>query len=87
MLKDKDTSTSGKLGIGCDDDLNVGDEVVNAEDHTTICVEEEPVHRRNKTEYAQREREREAQIISLFIKCNSYTITTNLYKRLQSHFI
>ena len=89
MLKDKDTSTSGKLGIGCDDDLNVGDEVVNAEDHTTICVEEEPVHRRNKTEYAQREREREAQSISLLRiqQLQKQPTTTNLYKRLQSHFI
>ena len=37
----------------------VGDEAVNAEDHTTICGEEELAYRRNKAEYAQRERERE----------------------------
>ena len=37
----------------------VGDETVNAEDHTTICGEEEPAYMRSKTEYAQREKERE----------------------------
>ena len=46
----------------------VGDEAVNAEDHTTICGEEEFAYRRGRTEYAQREREREAQRICLFIK-------------------
>ena len=67
----------------------VGDEAVNAEDHTTICGEEEPAYRGSNTEYAQGERERERQKrISLYSqKCNSYNITTNLYKRLQSHFI
>ena len=46
-------------------------EAVNAEDHTAICDVEEPVYRRSKAEYAQRERE--AQRISLFIKkCNNY---------------
>ena len=43
----------------------VGDEAVNAEDYTTVCGEEEPVYRRCKGEYAEREREREAQRISL----------------------
>ena len=48
---------------------------VNAEDHTiTISLEEEPAYRRCKTEYAQREREREAQIISLI---KSATVTKN----------
>ena len=37
----------------------VGDEAVNAEDHTVFYGEEEPAYRRCKTEYAQRERERE----------------------------
>mgnify|MGYP006973974078 CR=1 FL=1 len=49
--------------------IRVGDEVVNAENHTAICGEEEPAYRRCKVEYAQRERERErereAQRISL----------------------
>ena len=36
----------------------VGDKVVNAEDHTTFCVEEEPAYRRGEARYAQRERER-----------------------------
>ena len=44
----------------------VGDEAVNAEDHTAICDVEEPAYRKSKAEYAQRERE--AQRISLFIK-------------------
>ena len=38
----------------------VGDKAVNAEDHTTIYVEE-PAYSRCKTKYAQREREQEAQ--------------------------
>ena len=33
MLKDKDTSTSGKLGIGCDEDLNT---TKKADSETTI---------------------------------------------------
>ena len=66
---------------------------VNAEDHTaTICVEEEPAHSRCKTEYAERERERErereAQRISLLTRMQQLQLrTTNLYKRLQSHFV
>ena len=36
----------------------VGDEAVNAEDHTTFYGEEEPAYWRSKIEYAQRERER-----------------------------
>ena len=32
--------------------LTVGDEAVNAEDHTATCGEEEPAYRRNKTKYA-----------------------------------
>ena len=42
-------------------ELLVGNKAVNAEDHTTICGEEEPAYRRSKAKYAQREREREAQ--------------------------
>ena len=55
----------------------VGDEAVNAEDHTTICGEEEPAYRRSKAKYVEREREREreAKRISLFIK--NATITNN----------
>ena len=43
---------------------SVEDEAVNAEDHTTICGEEEPAYRRSNTEYVQRERERETKSIS-----------------------
>ena len=43
--------------------LLIGDEAVNAEDHTTICGEEEPAYRRSKTEYAQRERERHKEYL------------------------
>ena len=50
----------------------VEDKAVNVEDHTTFYDVEELAYRRNKARYAQREREREAQRISLFIKCNSY---------------
>ena len=35
----------------------VGDEAVNAEDHTSICDVEEPAYRRNKARYAGGERE------------------------------
>ena len=69
----------------------VGDEAVNAEDHTTICDVEEPAYRRSKAKYAHRERERKTQIMSLFIKnatvTNMNNNNNNLYKRLQSHFI
>ena len=42
-------------------------------DHTIrICEEEILAYRRYETEYREREREREAQIISLLAKCNSY---------------
>ena len=42
--------------------------VVNAEDHTaTIYVEEEPAYSRCKTEYAQRERERERGTKNVYI--------------------
>ena len=46
----------------------VGHKAVNAEDHTTLCGEEEPTYRRCKTEYAQRERKRErgTKSISLY---------------------
>ena len=45
-------------------DVHVGDEkAVNAEDHTTLYVEDEPTYSRSKTEYAHRERE--AQRVSL----------------------
>ena len=45
----------------------VGNEAVNAEDHTAICGGEEPAYRGSKVEYSQREREREreAQRVSL----------------------
>ena len=36
----------------------VGDEAINAEDHTTICDEEEPAYRR-KSKNTHRERKRE----------------------------
>ena len=36
MLKDKDTSTNGKLGIGCDEDLNTTEK---ANSETTIIGE------------------------------------------------
>ena len=42
----------------------VGDEAVNAEDHTTICGEEEPAYRRGNTEYTHKERERGTKSIS-----------------------
>ena len=44
-------------------ELLVGNKAVNAEDHTTICGEEELAYRRNKTEYAQRERERHKEYL------------------------
>ena len=58
---------------------------VNAEDHTiTICVEEEPAYRRCKIEYAQRERHK----VYLLLRVQQLQKQpTNLYKRLQSHFI
>ena len=43
----------------------VEDEAVNAEDHTTICGEEEPAYRRSKAEYAHKERERGTKNISI----------------------
>ena len=43
----------------------VGDEAVNAEDHTTICCEEGPAYRRSNTEYAERERERHKEYLLL----------------------
>ena len=52
-------------------EATVGDEAINAKDHTTIYGEEEPAYRRSNIEYAQRERE--AQRIYLYsYKCNSY---------------
>ena len=51
----------------------VGDEAVNAEDHTTICGEEEPAYRKTKERYAHRERDREAQRISVFIEYATVT--------------
>ena len=54
-----------KSSIGVYLVLDVGDEAVNAEDHTAVCGEEEPAYRRCKAKYAQRKREREAQRISL----------------------
>ena len=84
---------SGKENIQRSDTNCWERKAVNAEDHITIYDVEETAYRRNKEEYAhtqrerEREREREAQRISLFIRCNTYKITTNLYKRLQGHFI
>ena len=49
----------------------VGDEVVSAEDHTTLCGGEEPVYRRYEAEYAHRERKRGTKNLSIS-KCNSY---------------
>ena len=43
----------------------VGDEAINAEDHTTLYDVEEPAYKRSKTEYAQRERERGIRNISI----------------------
>ena len=63
-----------------------GREAVNTEDHTTLCGEEEPAYRRSKAKYAQRERERGTKNVYIHKKA-TVTITTNLYKRLQSHFI
>ena len=51
-----------------------GDEAVNAEDHTTICGEEEPAYRRSKAEYAQKERERGTKNISIH---KIATVTSN----------
>ena len=67
----------------------VEDKVVNAEDHTAFCDVEEPAYRRNKARYAQRERERERGTKNISIhKMQQLQIrTTNLYKRLQGHFI
>ena len=66
----------------------VEDKVVNAEARTTFYLKNLRMREREQARYAHREGEREAQRISLFKKCNSYKIlTTNLYKRLQSHFI
>ena len=53
--------------VGC-----VGDEAVNAEDHTTFCGEEEPAYRWCKTEYAQRERGTK----TISIKNATVTMTT-----------
>ena len=57
--------------------LIVGDEAVNAEDHKAFCGEEEPVYRRYTTEYAQREREREAQRIYLYSQKSTVTTQNN----------
>ena len=57
---------------------SVANKAVNAEDHKTICVEEEPAYRRCKTEYAhthtlrERETHTHTQRVSLLTKCNSY---------------
>ena len=50
----------------------VGNEAVNAEDHTTICGEEEPAYGGSKLEYAHTERERGTKNISIHKECNSY---------------
>ena len=67
----------------------LGMKAVNAEDHTALYGEEEPAYRRSNTEYErEREREREAQRISLLTRMQQLQLrTTNLYKRLQSHFV
>ena len=41
-----------KSSIGVYLVLDVGDEAVNAEDHTAVCGEEEPAYRRCKAKYA-----------------------------------
>ena len=71
-------------------DVRVGLSIkaVNAEDITqSICVEEEPAYRRYETEYAQREREIGTKSISIKERVQQLQMTTNLYKRLQGHFI
>ena len=65
----------------------VGDEVVNAEDHTTFYDVEEPAYRRSKAKYAHKERERHKEYHYIHRKQQLQIRTTNLYKRLQSHFI
>ena len=55
----------------------VGDEAVSAEDHKTFCEEEKPAYIRNKTEYAQREREIERGTRNISIKNATVTMTTN----------
>ena len=68
----------------------VEDKAVNVEDHTTFYDVEELAYRRNKARYAQRERERERGTKNISIhKMQQLQIrtTTNLYKRLQGHFI
>ena len=64
--------------------MPVGGEAVNAEDHIAFCGEEAHAYRRNKTEYAERERVRGTNNISIFIEMQQLQLrTTNLYKRLQ----
>ena len=65
----------------------VGDEAVNAEDHTAISDVEEPAYRRSKAKYAHKERERHKEYHYIHRKQQLQIRTTNLYKRLQSHFI
>ena len=69
--------------------VSVGEKAVNAENHTTFCDVEEPAYRRNKARYAHTERdtERGTKNISIHKMQQLQIRTTNLYKRLQGHFI
>ena len=63
----------------------VGDEAVNAEDHTTICGGEELAYRGSKDKIrTHKERERGTKNISIFIEMQQLQIRTtnnhNLYK-------
>ena len=58
VLNVKMAADSGKENIQRSDTNCWGRKAVNAEDHMTIYVEE-PAYRRCKTEYAQRQKERE----------------------------
>ena len=52
MLKDKDTSTSGKLGIGCDEDLNTTEK---ADSETTIIGRKVVAYFNDLTKHASNE--------------------------------
>ena len=52
MLKDKDTSTSGKLGIGCDEDLNT---TQKADSETTIIGRKVVAYFNDLTKHASNE--------------------------------
>ena len=69
----------------------VGDKVVDAEDHTTLYDVEELAYRRSKTEYTHTHTHTHRGTKNMSIHTNATvtisTIATNLYKRLQGHFI